>query len=178
MKILKKVKKILIWVLAIIFFSFVMAMTVLMLNINKYGVTQFDDKSLIVIRSDISNEKYNKGDLVIVESRTLNKIAVSDEVFAYKVNSDGSVNIDLGTVGQVQEDQETIVFENGSAYGIDYVIGEASEVYEDIGTYLGVVQSKWGFLFIILVPCFLVFIYQLYNLIIEIKYGKDEEETK
>ena len=36
-------------------------------------------------------------------------------------------------------------------------------------------ESKWGFLFIVLVPCFLIFIYEVYALIIEIKYGAEEE---
>ena len=47
--------------------------------------------------------------------------------------------------------------------------------YEKIGTFLSVVESKWGFLFIVLVPSFLIFIYEVYSLIIEIKYGKDED---
>ena len=35
--------------------------------------------------------------------------------------------------------------------------------------------SIFGFLFIVLVPSFLIFVYEVYSLIIEIKYGKDEE---
>ena len=175
MKVLKKIKKVLIWVVAIIFFAFVIAMTILLLNFNKYGVTQFNDKTLIIIRDEISSENYKKGDLVIVNSVKIDQINQNDELFAYKVASDGSVSIDLGTVDQVQVETNTVIFENGSAYGIDYVVGESSKVYEDVGTYLGIIESRWGFLFIILVPCFLTFIYQLYNLIVEIKYGKEDE---
>ena len=178
MKVLKKIKKVFIWLIAIIFFTFVIAMTILLLNFNKYGVTQFGDKSLVIIRDEISSDSFKKGDVVVVESKKLDQIAIGDEIFAYNVASDGSVTIDLGTVEQVQEASKTVVYENGSAYGIDYVIGESSKVYEAIGTYLAIIESKWGFLFMILVPCFLTFIYQLYNLIVEIKYGKEDEELE
>ena len=59
---------------------------------------------------------------------------------------------------------------------MQFAIGEVDEVHEDIGTYLSFIQSKWVFFFIIVVPCFLIFIYEIYELVVEIKYGSDEEE--
>ena len=54
-------------------------------------------------------------------------------------------------------------------------MGTGSKVIPNIGKILSVIESKWGFLFIILVPNFFIFIYQLYALIVRIKYDKDEE---
>lgn len=174
MKVLNAIKKIVIGILAIIFFSFAILMTVLLLNYNKYGVTKFGSTSLILINDEISSDNYEKGDLVLVETAKIEDIIIGDEVFSYKVDSDGIASIDVGTIGEVHNAEDAIVFENGSTYAMQFVVGKASKTYSDIGTYLSIVESKWGFLFIILVPSFLIFINQLYTLIVEIKYGSEE----
>ena len=58
---------------------------------------------------------------------------------------------------------------------MDFVVGKKDKVYKNVGKYLSVIESKWGFLFIILVPCFFIFIYEIYALIVEIKYGADKD---
>lgn len=176
MKALKMIRKILIGIVVAIYFAFVIFMTVLLLNYNKYGVTQFENKSLIIIRDEISTNNYKKGDLVIVQSKKINNIKVGDEIFTYQIAANGEVNIDLGIVGEVHEEEQAITYENGSNYSMDFVIGSAEKTYEKVGNYLSVIESKWGFLFIVLVPSFLIFIYEVYNLIVEIKYGADEED--
>ena len=179
MKILKFIKNLFIGILAVIFFAFVIAITMVLLNVNKYGVAQFEDTSLIIIRKNISSGNYKKGDLVVVEEKKIDEVKVGDELFTYKVDGDGNVSIDLGIVGevhdQVDDTDDAVTFENGSTYAISFVAGESTKVYNNIGTYLGILQSRWGFLFIVLVPCFLIFIYELYALIVEIKYGKEDE---
>lgn len=174
MKILGIIKKIVVGILGVAFFSFAIAMTILLLNYNDYGVTQFGNTSLILIKGDITSDNFKKGDLVLVDSRKIDEINVSDEIFVYKVASDGSVSIDLGKIGEVHAKDEAITYENGSTYSTKFVIGEASKVYNKIGTYLSVIESKWGFLFIVLVPSFLIFIYEFYALVVEIKYGKED----
>ena len=56
-------------------------------------------------------------------------------------------------------------------------IGEVEDttVIPKVGSVLSLLQSKWGFLFTVLVPCFLIFIYEVYSLIIEIKYGAEPD---
>ena len=73
------------------------------------------------------------------------------------------------------EDENAIAFENGSTFDIKFVIGEAVDSYPTIGGILSIITSKWGFLFLVLVPCFLIFIYEIYSLIIELKYGSEED---
>ncbi len=173
MKVLNVIKKTIIGIVGVIYFSFVIVMTIFLLNRNKeYKVTQFDDLSLIIIKDEISNTKYEKGDLVLVRKKTLEKINVGDEIFAYKLGSDEKITIDVGIVGNVYPNDGTITFENGSGYSSKFIIGSAEKVYNKIGTYLSIVQSQWGFLFIILVPSFLIFVYEFYALVVEIKYGK------
>lgn len=174
-KVLRTIKSIILGLLLVIYFLFVIVMTVLLLNFNDYGVTEFGDTSLIIINDEISNEKYEKGDLVIVNKKKLEKIVKGEEVFTYIVNTDGSVNVDLGKVGNIYPEENAISLENGANYSIEFVAGVPSEKYEKIGTFLSIVESKWGFLFIVLVPSFLIFVYEVYTLIVEIKYGAEED---
>lgn len=178
MKKLKIVKKVLFTIIAVVYFTFALCMTILLLNYNDYNVTQFGDTSLIILNRDVSMDGYQKGDLVLVESVELSDINVGDTIFAYKVDSNGYPQIQIGIAGQVYEEEEAISFENGDTYAMQFVAGRPTEVYNDIGSFLSVVESQWGFLFIVLVPCFLIFIYELYALIIEIKYGNEEEEEE
>lgn len=177
MKVLKKIKKIVMGLLVAMFFVIAIVLSLCIINRNKYGVTQFDNNSLVIIKGDIATENYQKGDLVVVEGQQLNQIKVGDEIFIYQVDDTGVVAIDLGIIGQVQADANTITFKNGSTYDHEFVIGKAKHVYEGMGTFLGFILSSMGFLFIIVLPCFLIFIYQIYSLVVEIKYG-NQAETK
>jgi len=175
MKVLNAIKNIFLGILMFVYFAFVIVMTVLLLNYNDYGVTQFGNTSLIIVNEDILNKNYKKGDLIIVEKEKMEKLQIGDEIFAYKVDTKGNVNIDLGKIGNLYPEEEAISFENGSNYSMEYVAGSPEKKYEGIGSFLSVVESKWGFLFIVLVPSFLIFVYEVYTLIVEIKYGQDED---
>ena len=175
MKVLKTIKSIFLGTLMVIYFAFVIAMTVLLLNFNDYGVTEFGNKSMIIINDEISNDNYLKGDLVIVKKEKMEKLQVGQELFAYKVDEKGNVHIDLGKIGNLYPEEDAISFENGSTYSMEFVAGVPQEKHEKIGNFLSVVESKWGFLFIVLVPSFLIFVYEVYTLIVEIKYGSDED---
>jgi hypothetical protein len=175
MKVFKTIKKVFIGIVLVLFFAFTITMTVLLLNFNKFGVTQFDDTSLLIIKKGFSSETYKKGSLVIVESKNVKNYSIGDEAFVYHLDGKGGFNIELGTIGQIHEDDNAITFSNGETYSDEFIIGTGEKIYPNLGTYLGVIESKWGFLFIILVPNFFLFVYQLYSLIVEIKYGKEED---
>ena len=176
MKTLEKIKKIFIGIIIVIFSCFALCMTILLLNFNDYGVTEFGDKSLVIIAREISSENYKKGDLVIVEKVAYDTIKEGDEIFAYSVDGKDKVNIDVGIVKDLYPSEKAIAYKNGSGFSEEYIIGKATKTYNGIGTYLSFIESKWGFLFIVLVPCFIIFIYEIYALIVEIRYGDDEEE--
>ena len=178
MKVLKMIKRIIIGIVLVVFFAFTITMTVLLLNYNKFGVTQFNDTSLLLIRNGFSSETYQKGSLVIVESKPVKNYNVGEEAFVYHLDGKGGVDIQLGVIGQIHEEDNAITFSNGETYSDEFIIGTGEKVYPNLGTYLGFIESKWGFLFIILVPNFFLFVYQLYSLIVEIKYGKEEDYTE
>lgn len=175
MKVLRIIKSIILSILFVAYFSFVIVMTVLLLNFNDYGVTQFGDTSLIIVNDEISNENYKKGDLLIVKKEKMEKLEIGQPIFTYKVDAKGNVSIDLGKIGNLYPEEEALAFENGSTYSMEFVAGTPQEKHESIGLFLSIVESKWGFLFIVLVPSFLIFVYEVYTLIVEIKYGSDED---
>lgn len=181
MKVLKVIKSIVTSILGFVFFVFALGMTVLLLSYNDYGLSEFGNKTLILMTDDIYSENYKKGDLVVVEKRGFSRtggytdvIEQGDEIFAIRVDAYGNAYVEIGVVGKIYEDEQAISFENGSTFGLKFVLGEAVDTYPNIGGFLSIVESKWGFLFLVLVPCFLIFMYEIYSLIIEIKYGKEE----
>lgn len=174
-KVLETIKKILIGIIGTAYFIFALIMTILLLNFNDYGITQFGTKSLVIINDTIANENYKKGDLVIVEAQRVEDVEVGQEIFTYRIDSKGIPTINLGKVGEVYVDDDAIAFENGETYSMEFVAGVGTESYEHLGTALSIIESQWGFLFIVLVPCFLIFIYEVYSLIVEIKYGAEED---
>ncbi len=176
MKALKVVKKVLLIFIGVVYFAFALGMTILLLNQNDYGVTEIGGNSIVVIDDQISSDKYQKGDLVIVKKTNFDGLNVGDEVFTYRNVNNTSYQITIGTIGELYPDDQQLAFENGDGFSIDFVLGKATDIYEGLGTIYSLIQSRWGFLFIVLVPCFLIFIYEIYALIVEIKYGAEKEE--
>ncbi len=175
-KVLEKIKKIIIGIIIVVFSIFALCMTILLLNFNDYGVTEFGDKSIVIIAREISSENYKKGDLVIVEKVAFDTIKEGDEIFAYSVEGKNKVNIDVGIVKDIYPNEKAIAYKNGAGFSQEFIIGKATKTYNDIGLYLSFIESKWGFLFIVLVPCFIIFIYEIYALIVEIRYGEEDED--
>lgn len=173
MKVLKVIRNIVVGILVVIFFAFAIAMTVLLLNRNKYGITEFEKTSMVLVNEEISSTKYKEGDVVLVDKRKLENIEVGDEIFVYKTEKNGGVSIDVGIIGEVYLEENAIAFENGATYSSEFIVGSAGKIYNDIGAFLSFVLSKWGFLFTILVPSLLIFIYELYAIVVEVKYGKE-----
>ena len=77
MKAIKVIKNIVISIVLVVFFAFTITMTILLLNYNKFGVTQFDDVSLLIIKKNFSSETYPKDSLVFVESKKVTDYKIS-----------------------------------------------------------------------------------------------------
>lgn len=174
-KVLEGIKSFFSFVLFMVYFLFALVMTILLLNFNDFGVTQFGNKSFVLINDKISNDSYKKGNLVIVESQKIEEYKVGEYIFTYKVGADRIPTIQVGKIGNVYVQENSVAFENGETYSEEYIAGTAVKQYEKIGSVLSVIESKWGFLFIVLIPVFLIFVYEVYALIVEIKYGSEED---
>lgn len=175
-KVLKAIKSFIIGLVGCIFFAFAISITVLLLNYNKYGLTQFGNTTLVVISDFITSDTFEKGDLVLAKSKKINDLKLGEEIFVYRIISNNKVMVEVGKIGEIYPEENAVSFENGDTFSHEFIIGTADKIYDKVGTYLSIVESKWGFLFIVLVPCLLIFIYEIYALIVEIKYGAEESE--
>ena len=177
---MKKVIKILFWIILIPYIAIVIFLTACLLNYNKYNVTVFGNKSLVIINHD-EIEGYQKGDLVIVEKGKNSDIQVGDKIFFYNPEDEDNI-ISYGEVKnatKVTEKESTYDMGNNFLLSSEYVIGKAdtSQVYHTVGGILGTLESRWGFLFFVIFPVLVLFIYEIYMLIRELRGEKNKKEA-
>ena len=58
----------------LMFFIFALSMTILLLNYNKYGLTQFENTTFVMVSEQIASESFKKGDLVLVKSKKISEL--------------------------------------------------------------------------------------------------------
>ena len=162
---------------------YVIAITACLLATNKYGFTQFGDTTLVTIdefRSAYLEEAQEK-DLLIVR-RTPSKIEVGDKIYYYGT-ADNKYTVETAQVKEIiNEDQTAAVYqlddEDETTIASNRVLGKYSAIYHDIGGILDILESKIGFLLLVILPILLIFMYQIYALIIVVKYGDEDIERE
>ena len=178
MKGLKTFKKVLFTIIGVLYFAFALCMTILLLNRNNYNVTQFGDTSLIIISDEVGIEGYEKGDLVIVDKSQ--DVFTGDKAFFYDTYN-RQIEVRLGEVvdlERVTQTEQTFTFEGDHKVSSEYVLGgvNGASVMPGVGTVLNVLESKWGFLFLIVLPALIAFLYQITVVVSELKGNKEEKE--
>ena len=61
---------------------------------------------------------------------------------------------------------------------MDYYIGKNTKVYKRIGGIMRFLESKWGFLLLIVLPTMIAVIYEFYAIIVEIIEFKKEVDNE
>ena len=150
--------------------------TFCLLKTNDKGVVEIGDTSLVVMENDVLNY-YKKGDLVIVKYPDLNSVNKGDPVLFY----DTSFNKNTVTLANVienkyvNEKEHTISYKNENnedkAFSSEYLIGKVngSNKMGFVGGVLKTLTSKWGFLFLVILPFLIVFLYEIYVIVKEVK---------
>ena len=182
---MKKVLRGLWSVCEVIIIFYVIVVTAFILCKNKYGYTQigdytFDNVSLIDARNI---EDADKGDLLVV--RNSNNVHVGDRIYyyaayneSYIVRSDYVVSMesdDFSALYTIQRNGENTVVPSSR------LLGKYSTVYKKVGGILEVLESRIGFLFLVLLPIMIVFIYQVYEFVVILRYEEveaDDEPSK
>ena len=170
-----------IWNLFIIIYAIIaIFITICLLSYNDYKVSEFGDYSLLIIDERDFEPEFNKGALVITDKSYVPEIG--DRVFFYSKVL-GKVNIRISTVTNKQvESDEQIVYtlEDNIMLKDSEMIGkiEKTKKINKLGTILGILESKWGFLVLIVFPSLIAFLYELSEVIIDLKKGKNSKEEK
>ena len=170
-------KKVLGNLIFIIYAIIAVFITICLLSYNEFKVTEFGDSSLVIIDNNELEPNYNKGDLVIVNKET--RIRENDSIFFYNTSAD-KVEITVANVINVEKVSNleyTYTLEGDQAISSEYVIGntEGVTIIPNLGTILGVLESKWGFLILIVFPSLLAFIYEITVVFTEIREGRTKE---
>lgn len=172
-------KKIISNILFVIYVVIAVFVTICLLSYNDFKVTEFGDYSLVIIKDKELSPEFEKGDLVIVNKDET--IRVGDKVFFYNTYN-REIEIKLGEVvgaEKVTESETTYTFEGERKISGQYVLGTSRDttVIPKVGTILSILESKWGFLFIIVLPALLAFIYQISVVFSEIRNSKKESSN-
>lgn len=152
--------------------------TICLLSFNDYRVTVFGDKTFICVDKNSKTEGFKKGDLAIAESDS--DIKVGDNIFFYNAYEKNirPTTAKVEAIEQITDTEKEYSLSNGKVISGTFVIGAAKDAKKiaGLGTVLTVLESKWGFLFLIVLPVLVAFIYEIYTIVIEVKDIKRENE--
>lgn len=174
---LKKVWNVAWSIIEFVVIIYVICMTSILLSKNRFGYTQFGKTTMVNI--DMLGEKkiegVKEGDLLLVKNS--NDIKVGDLIYyiavydeAYIVRTDVVTDIttdDISSIYTIDRDGLVTLPRNR-------VLGKEAKVYNKIGGVLNVIESRIGFLFLVLLPILVIFIYQVYEFIVILKYESSD----
>ena len=163
-----------------IYLGIAILLTLTLLAYNDFKITQFGPYSLLIIEDDELAPDFNEGDLLIVDKNA--QVLEGKKAFFYDT-SNQKIEVKLGTIvlaERVNEDEITYTLEGERKISSEYVLGPANtaEVIPTLGKILGILQSKWGFLFLIVLPALLAFVNQIGVVFSGIKEAKKEEKQE
>ena len=154
--------------------------TICLLSYNSYKVTELGSKALLIIDNDaLEEDGLKKGDLVIVDTSRKKDIRIGEKILFYTLeNKQVNINIAEVKTKQIVTDTETTFGVEGKNMSSDKVIGklENADIINNAGTVLGILESRWGFLFIIILPALVAFIHEIMAVFSEIRESKTEEK--
>ena len=178
---MKKVFRFLWSLVEIAVIAYVIVITSFVLCKNKFGYTQFGDYTFnnINLIDERNIEDTKKGDLLVVKNT--NDIQVGDRIYYYAaynemyiVRSDYVIRMesdDYSSLYTIQRNGEDITISSNR------VLGKYGTTYKTWGGVLELLESRVGFLFLLLLPIMIVFIYQVYEFITILRYEEVEKEA-
>lgn len=175
---MKKVLKGIIDIIGILYLLVIIFVTACLLCYNDYKVTEMFGYSFIII--DENSEKFTDGDLILFKKDEMNEVSLNEEVFFYEVTN-GIPSINCGTVSNIvtiSDDEKTFTINDNHDISSDSLIGRVSSAtrVSKLGKILSILESRFGFLILVILPTLILFLYEIYRVIIEIKTPLDEDE--
>ena len=177
-----KIKKLIIGILITVYLVVAVFLTACLITYNDYKISIFGDKSLIIVDNKEFEPDYKKGTLLIIKKNANDDIKEGDSIFFYNhYKSQVSVSYSKVTKTEKITDTETTYTITGDQpVSSEYVIGKASttKAIEGVGSIMKFMESRIGFLLVIVFPIAVLFIYEIYVVVKEIVRPESEEEKK
>ena len=175
---MKSILKILLGILEIVVIAFAIFMVATVFMRNEYGYTQFGDKTWIIIDDMNITElpHFSSGDLVIIDKVLFNEVNVGDELYYYDTINEEYI-VRSGIVKTKTGDNRSALYtfegEKATAVAGERILGVQHDSKANLGKVLSFLQSTAGFLIFVILPILVLFIYQVYNLVMILKYDKE-----
>ena len=154
--------------------------TVLLLSFNNYNCSELGPYTFYIVRDDTMEPNYHLGDLLIIKSATDRNIKEGDMLYFYDVIKKDEYIVNYQKLMFKTQNTRHITYtvEDGSSYDSSYLIGkeEGSMTIHGLGAVLAILESRWGYLFFVVIVSLLLFLQELFNLIMEIKHPEKLEE--
>ena len=170
---MKKILKIVISIVICVYLIMVVFTTAFLLNRNEYGVSKFAGKYLVLVEEDTLEPDFKKHALLFIDSVDRNDVEIGQKVFYYDTyGTEHKIKFtEVTQKDEVNENEITFTMKDNTHVSSQYVLGteKSTHALNGFGKILYVVQSKWGFLFIVVFPLFLAFIYEIYAIYKELK---------
>lgn len=180
---MKKIWNFLRNIILILYAIVAITVTILLLSYNQYKCSEIGGYTFIILNDDELAPEYQQGDLLLIKKTKPNKINVGDKIFLYRTLSTKNYEIKYAEVQAKSEtgwtDNVSFSLEGDIIINSADVIGstENMKVIPHLGTVLSILESRYGYLFLVVTVTIVALLYEIYELVMEIKYG-DQEETK
>lgn len=168
-------------ILFVIYAIIAITVTVLLLSYNDYHCSEIGGYTIYTVKDDALEPEYNQGSILLIKSTNDKHVQEGDSVFLYKIINSQEYEFVNRTLERKTQQGRHVVYhvkdEQGLAeqYDATYFIGKVDDtiiIDAPWGTILSILESQWGYLFCIVIVSLLLFLQQVFDLIIEIKYGK------
>lgn len=163
-------------ILFVVYSIIAITVTVLLLSYNDYNISEVGGYTVYVVKDDALEPEYEQGSILLIKSTNDKHVKVGDEIFLYNViNSQEFEFVSATLEGKAQQGrQKAYTVSGGQVYSSDYFVGKADDTIvlsSPLGTILSILESKWGYLFCIVIVSLLLFLQEVFDLAIELKYG-------
>jgi len=113
---------------------------------------------------------------LLIKSTNDKHVQPGDELFFYKVINSKEYEFVVRTLETKVQQGRHIGYDvaEGENFDTSYFVGKVDDtivISAPWGTILSILESKWGYLFCIVIVSLLLFLQEVFDLIIEIKYG-------
>ena len=175
-------KKVLGGILLVVYSIIAITVTVLLLSYNDYNCSEIGGYTIYIVNDDSLEPEYKQGSILLVKHTSDKNVQSGDKMFLYKViNSQEYEFVEKTLDKKVQQGNHTIyVVEDEENYDNSYFVGKTSDtaVIEGWGYVLSLLESKWGYLFCVVIVSLLLFLQEVFELAMEIKYGREVKKAR
>ena len=175
-------KKVLGGILLVVYSIIAITVTILLLSYNEYNCSEIGGYTVYIVNDDSLEPEYKQGSVLLVKHTSDKNVQTGDSMFLYKVISSQEYEFVERTLDKKlqQGNHITYVADNSENYDSSYFVGKTSDtkVFEGWGYVLSLLESKWGYLFCVVIVSLLLFLQEVFELAMEIKYGREVKKAR